>query len=172
MPSESVPYGDDATQVWGEVQSRLSSLSEPGPALEEMGSRLMPFFLSSGEWHDRLAEHARQDPKVASALQEVLLLQERALAIFVGFEELARAWCQEAGSGPESAEDPWLRWSVPVVMGLMVGDSPETTAEAWDLIQHLLREAPNIWVLGCIGCRSAREPPERRSQPSRRTYRG
>ena len=151
MPSELVPYGDNATRVWDDVQRSLSALSEPGPELEALGSRLMPFFLSSGEWHGRLAERARQDSRVASALQEVLLLQERALARFVGFEALARAWCQQSGSGPDDPEDPWLWWSVPVVMSLMRGGSPEATAEGWDLILHLLRQAPNDWVLCSIG---------------------
>lgn len=132
----------------------LIDVQEDPDGLEGLGQELLSLVGQNQESSARLAEQARHDNKVATALHLAMLIDSQKLADLVGLDHLVAAWCEsnrltEPGS---EHQDPWMEWPIEVVLGLIPTVGSMTTEDAWSLVLRLLAAAPTEWVITMIGC--------------------
>ncbi len=142
---------DDLEALWNELTSQIKAQEHPGSDLKDLGAQLLHFLDVGNEWRSRLADGAVRDAKIATALQEALLLRERIFADLVGLDRLVKCWCDSLGEGPGQTDDPWIGWPAQVMHGLIPRLGSFTTLEAWGVVMRLLDVAPNEWVIANIG---------------------
>jgi hypothetical protein len=146
-----IPGNDESAERWNELNHRIDALESPGHDLKDLGQQLLLFLELGDNWKSRLADRARRDPKIATALQEALIMRESELADLVGRDRIVEAWCASLGDGPGDVKDSWHDWSAQVVLGLVPRLGSLTTEEGSDLVLRLLDAAPNQWVIANIG---------------------
>ena len=79
--------------------------------MRDLGCRLWRLAESQQGWRSRLAELARRDSKVATALQSALFLRGKLVADIVGRDHLAVTWCRFNDTG-----DRWDQWAQQAVI--------------------------------------------------------
>jgi hypothetical protein len=141
----------DLEELWNELTSQIDAQQHPGSDLKELGEQLLHFLDLGDEWRSRLADGAVRNAKIATALEEALLLRERTFVDLVGLDRLVECWCEALGDGPGESDNPWNDWPAQVMLGLIPRLGSFTTLEAWGVVMRLLDAAPNEWVIANIG---------------------
>ena len=134
-------------QQWAELVAAIDASEDPD-GLCELGQSLLAFW-ELEDWRPQLREHARRNPKIATALHSASHARERTVADIIGWEQVIPTWCRFYDQ-----HDPWDQWAEQLLISLMPpfpSRQALPTDEAWQLVLGLLKAAPNEKVLGIVG---------------------
>lgn len=127
-------------RFWASTRQLISESGDP-PTARLYGGALAALVELGGEWPQRVAAVARQDPKLASALEDALLDDRRTYDL-LGRDALVEGWVRY-----QSEESPWDFWAI----DLLACPDWLTDDERWSVILELANAAPDEEVIAMVG---------------------